>query len=240
MKLYYKLTLINAISRILIVVAFLIFVPDLIYKAAVQHTDYRLGKMKTEMFHIMNKIGIDQFIQGESDSSTYADYTIFKEKYVSIEPVKETVPDTIITGRRDIEGDTVEARILKHTFHYNNTTYLLEIGESLKYIEDLNLILSKVALYILIVVILLTVFVDLSITQRLLRPMHKIEAKLKEVQTPEKFDYTPVKTSTADFKYLDHTIREMMRKIRNAFNIEKEFIANVSHELLTPGSKQET
>jgi len=239
MKLYYKLTLINAISRIMIVAAFLVFVPDLIYKAAIQHTDDLLAKRKSEFIHIMNKMGINQFIREESDS-TYADYTIFKEKYVSIEPTKKAIHDTIVTGRRDIEGDTVEARILKHSFKYNNTDYLLEIGESLQYVDDLKLILSKVALYILLGVIFLTVFMDLSITKYLLRPLQKIEAKLKGIRTPEKFDYTAIKTNTTDFHYLDRSIRNMMRKIRNTFYIEKEFIANVSHELLTPVSILQT
>ncbi len=239
MKLYYKLTLINAISRVTIVAAFLIFVPDLIYKAAIQHTDDLLAKRKVEFIHIMDKMGVNQFIREESDS-TYADYTIFKEKYVSIEPAKKIINDTIVTGRRDIEGDTVEARILKHLFKYNNTSYLLEIGESLQYVDDLKAVLSKVALYILLGVIFLTVFVDLSVMQYLLRPLQKIEAKLKGIRTPEKFDYTLVKTNTTDFRYLDRTIRNMMRKIRNTFYIEKEFIANVSHELLTPVSILQT
>jgi two-component system sensor histidine kinase ArlS len=70
--------------------------------------------------------------------------------------------------------------------------------------------------------------------------LQKIEAKLKGIRTPEKFDYTLVKTNTTDFRYLDRTIRNMMRKIRNTFYIEKEFIANVSHELLTPVSILQT
>jgi signal transduction histidine kinase len=46
--------------------------------------------------------------------------------------------------------------------------------------------------------------------------------------------FHPVKTSTSEFKYLDDSINELMRKTRDAFLIEKEFIANVAHELLTP------
>lgn len=239
MKLYYKLTLINALTRVMIVAAFLIFVPDLIYQAAIQHTDDLLGKRKTEFIHIMNKMGINNFIEEQSDS-TYADYTIFKVQYVSIEPFGEAISDTIVTGRRLIEGDTVEARILKHSFKYKNKNYLMEIGESLQYVDDLKVILTKVALYILLGVIFLTVFVDLSVMQYLLRPLKKIEAKLKGIKTPEKFDYSPIKTNTTDFSYLDFTIRNMMQQIRDTFYIEKEFIANVSHELLTPISILQT
>lgn len=239
MKLYYKLTLINALTRLAIVAAFLLFVPPLIYTTAIQHTDDLLAKRESEFIHIMNKMGINKFIQEQSDS-TYADYTIFKVQYVSIEPIRQPISDTIITGRREIEGDTVEARILKHSFKYKKTNYLLEIGESLQYVNDLKSILSKVALFILLGVILLTVFVDFSVMQYLLRPLKKIEAKLRGIKTPEKFDYSLVHTNTTDFRYLDRTIRNMMRKIRSTFYIEKEFIANVSHELLTPVSILQT
>ncbi|HSY76259.1 MAG TPA: HAMP domain-containing sensor histidine kinase [Bacteroidia bacterium] len=239
MKLYYKLTFINAFTRILIIAAFLVFVPSLIYKAAILHTDSNLEKKKTQLFHIIDKKGMGEFMQEESDS-TYADYTIFKERYVSIERVEDTEQDTIITSPRDIEGEVLEYRILKHYFQYNKTKYLLELGESIQYVKDLNQILREVALYLLIVLIAVMVILDLSITQYLLRPLHKIENKLIATRHPEKFDYRRVVTTTTDFRYLDNTISDMMRKIQNAFHIEKEFIANVSHELLTPISILQT
>ncbi len=239
MKLYYKLTFINAFSRILIIAAFLVFVPSLIYKAAILHTDSNLEKKKTQLFHIIEKKGMGEFMQEESDS-TYADYTIFKERYVSIERVEETEGDTIITSPRDIEGEVLEYRILKHYFQYKQTKYLLELGESIQYVKDLNQILREVALYLLLVLITVTILLDLGVTQYLLRPLQKIETKLIATRHPEKFDFRRVSTTTTDFRYLDNTISEMMRKIQNAFHIEKEFIANVSHELLTPISILQT
>ena len=239
MKLYYKVTFINAFTRILIIVAFLVFVPGPIYKAAILHTDTNLEKKKTQLFHIIEKKGMGEFMQEESDS-TYADYTIFKERYVSIERVEETGLDTTITSPRDIEGEVLEYRILKHYFQYNNTKYLLELGESIQYVKDLNQILREVALYLLIVLVTLTVVIDLSVIQYLLRPLQKIEDKLIATRHPEKFNFKRVRTTTTDFRYLDNTISDMMHKIQNAFHIEKEFIANVSHELLTPISILQT
>ena len=43
-------------------------------------------------------------------------------------------------------------------------------------------------------------------------------------------------TSTTEFKQLDQAIDEMMIKIQETFRVEREFITNVSHELLTPTS----
>jgi signal transduction histidine kinase len=239
MKLYYKVTFINAFTRILIVVAFLVFVPGFIYKAAILHTDTNLEKKKIQLLHIIEKKGMGEFMEEESDS-TYADYTIFKERYVSIERVEQLEQDTTVTSPRDIEGEVFEYRILKHYFQYNQTKYLVELGESIQYVKDLNQILREIALYLLIVLVTLTVVIDLGVIQYLLRPLQKIENKLIATRHPEKFNFNRVVTTTTDFRYLDNTISEMMRKIQNAFHIEKEFIANVSHELLTPISILQT
>ena len=245
MKLIYKLTLINAFTRILIVAAFLEFVPDLIYKAAVTQVETNLEKKEAKILRLIKDNGMGQFIE-ESDStysdSSFADYTIFKENYMSIEKIADTNKerDTTITSPRDIEDEVLEYRIRKHYFTYNYTNYLLEIGESIQYVRDLRVILLRVALYILIAIITLTVLIDLSISQYLLRPLRKIEAKLVGTKHPEKFDFKRIRTTTADFRYLDNTISKMMLQIQDAFHIEKEFIANVSHELLTPISILQT
>ncbi|HTA84557.1 MAG TPA: HAMP domain-containing sensor histidine kinase [Bacteroidia bacterium] len=238
MKLYYKVTLINALTRILIVAGFLVFTPGLIYKTAVSHTDARLGKMQAQILHIVNTKGIGEFLQEED--STFADYTVLKEKFISIEKVDSTEKDTIVNSERNIEEEILEFRILKHCFQYDHVNYSLEIGESIQYVKDLNSILREVALYLLIVLVTLTVVIDLGVIQFLLRPLQKIENKLIATKHPEKFNFNRVKTTTTDFRYLDNTISEMMQKIRNAFHIEKEFIANVSHELLTPISILQT
>src|SRR6201999_1612830 len=69
----------------------------------------------------------------------------------------------------------------------------------------------------------------------LLRPFYQIiDRKLVKVNDPMNFDYEKVTTTTHDFKMLDDSISELMLKITNLFTLEKQFIANVSHELLTP------
>lgn len=240
MKLYYKVTLINVLTRIMLISAFLVFVPGFIYHTAVSDIDLTLQQKEGTIFHIMDKKGMGQFMEVQSDS-TFADYTIFKENFVSIERVKDTAQDTIVTSPRDIENEVVECRVLKHYFKYGTYTYLLEIGESIQYIKDLNQVLRQVALYLLLAFSVITVIIDLLATQYLLRPLQRIEAKLLRTRHPERFDFNKkLKTTTTDFRYLDSTINDMMRKIRNAFNIEKEFIANVSHELLTPISILQT
>lgn len=57
---------------------------------------------------------------------------------------------------------------------------------------------------------------------------------------PFKEKLTPVKTSTSDFKFLDRSLISLMEKIHEAFDKEREFTSNASHELMTPISILQT
>jgi len=81
----------------------------------------------------------------------------------------------------------------------------------------------------------ISIFFDLLFARLLLRPFNKIvNEKLRDVQHPSTFDPLPVKTTTTEFSHLDKSINEMMVKIRETFETERQFIMNVSHEILTP------
>ena len=81
--------------------------------------------------------------------------------------------------------------------------------------------------WILLAVILISIFLDLGFARILLLPFNRIvNKKLKDVQHPSTFDATPVKTSTYEFAQLDRSINEMMLKIKETFQIEREFITN--------------
>ena len=85
--------------------------------------------------------------------------------------------------------------------------------------------------------VLLTIASDIYFTKYLLSPLNIIvRTKLQNLRSPADFKFPRVKTSTSDFKHLDNSIHEMMERIEQAFQQEREFIANASHELLTPVS----
>src|SRR5581483_6734116 len=100
MKLYYKLALLNSFTRIVIVAGFLIFLPDYIYNVSISHIDARLERKETKVLHIIKKKGMGEFMTAATDStegdSTWSDYTLFKENFVSIEPATQELADTII------------------------------------------------------------------------------------------------------------------------------------------------
>lgn len=223
----------------IIILAIGLFLPRVIEKIVYNHIDKRLEARLAKMMRMIQIGGLDE-IALDQDCS-FESYNVFKEEYVAISPLaifpKNFGVYTLVNTERIIEKEIVKHRVLSQAFIYDNQLYTIEIGEGLSTMDQLTLTIRKFSFQITLAVILLFVFLDFGFVQILLRPFHKIvTGKLKEIKHPEKFDSRPIYTSTTEFIQLDNAIDEMMSKISETFRIEREFITNVSHELLTPTS----
>lgn len=233
MKLITKLTLYNTISKTVIVILFILLLPGLIKDVAFKYTNYSLGEQKKKVLDIIDKNGIDYYFQGDS---SYGSYTMLKEEYIALEPVSGISPsDTIETTLRIVDKDTLTYRVLSHVFEYGHRKYVLEIGKTIAAINQYNSPLQRVALYVLAALIALTLLFDLLFTRFLIRPLgFIIRSKLINRKFPLKDNLVPVQTTTTDFRYLDDSLIDIMNRIRFAFDKEREFTTNASHELMTP------
>lgn len=237
MKLQSKLALFNTVSKAVIVLLFVLVMPHIIHEIAILNTDQQLKEKKKKVLELINSEGISAFIE-EGSESGYGSYNLLKEEFISLELFDQGQEiNGIENSKRQVEGEIVNYRVLSYTFNQNGQPYLLEIGRSLSTISEIALSLRKFALYTLLAVILVTTLFDIAFTKYLLKPLNIIiDRKLKKIQDPGSFKFKRIETSTSDFKYLDESIHEMMDRIEDAFLKEREFIANVSHELLTPVS----
>ncbi|PWG79250.1 sensor histidine kinase [Pararcticibacter amylolyticus] len=233
MKLSVKLTLFITGSKLVIVLIFITALPFLVKEIASQYTNYTLKQQKSKVISIVNKKGLDYYLQGDDN---YGSYTLLKEEFIAFVPVKEKVNiDTIKDARRIIEGDTLNYRILSHTFRNNSKNYLLEIGKTTNSIERYNKPLQRFALWVLVGLVALSILIDLTFIRVLLRPLTMIiKSKLINRKFPFKKGQKRVPTSTSDFRYLDESLMMLMRQIDEAFDKEREFTSNASHELMTP------
>jgi signal transduction histidine kinase len=233
LKLLNKLTLFITLSKLLIVVLFVSLLPKLVNYVSFRYSNIYLEQQKQKVLDVIRKNGLDYYLQGDS---AYASYTMLKEEYISLVPeYSRDSRDTIETSRRIIEGDTLNYRILTHEINYGNKKYILEIGRTVAAIGEYNNLLQRFTLYILIGLIALSIVLDLSYTNVLLKPLSRIiRTKLLNKKFPFREPVGPVKTTTSDFRLLDQSLIDLMEKVHEAFEKEREFTSNVSHELLTP------
>jgi signal transduction histidine kinase len=237
LKLQLKLILYNAISKVIIISAIGALLPVLIQTVVYNHIDKRLTARLDKTMLMVSRGGLDE-IALDQDCS-FDSYNIFKEEFVSISPLPTLPQDFgkahVENTERIIENEIIHHRVLTQAFIYDNQLYEIEIGEGLSAVDQLNLTIRKFSLWMMIGVILFSIFLDLAFARLLLRPFNKmVNQKLRNIDHPATFDPTPVKTSTFEFAYLDKTLNEMMAKIKETFEMEREFIMNVSHEILTP------
>ncbi|SDH97340.1 sensor histidine kinase [Mucilaginibacter sp. P25] len=236
MKLQVKLALYNTLTKLAIILFTGLLILLSIEKISYDHVELRLEDDEKEILKNLSSKEINGYL---STQRTYKDYNILKEEFIIIKPVKfePTVTEDakFTTEIRTNESVTQTYRILTHQFNFNNHTYLLEIGVAVTSVEELKSIIKRFTLLTLIIALALTLVSDLVFTKFLLAPFYKIiDRKLIKVNDPMNFDYEKIQTTTQDFELLDDSISTLMKKISNLFALEKQFIANVSHELLTP------
>jgi two-component system, OmpR family, sensor histidine kinase ArlS len=234
LKLGTKLTLFNTISKLVIVVLFVLLLPELIRDINRSYTDSWLRRQQEKVLRQVHLQGIQSYIKNGEGYGSYN--ALLKEEYVSmdVDSLADDI-DTIENERRLVEGDTIEYRILSHNFKIGKQTYLLEIGKSINTINETATPLQNIALEILLGMVLLTILADQVYATYVLRPLGRIiKTKLIGHKFPRSTPYRKIHTTTTDFEYLDISIHRMIQTIESTFQKEREFISNASHELMTP------
>ena len=242
MRLEAKLALFNALSKLLLVLLGSLAIPPIVQRVAVGHTDLRLRDKKRQVLALIARDGLQAFERGER-AETYADYNIFKQEYITLTPLPAGAllpAERIFEESRQVDQQVEDFRILSFARPAGGPgqpAFRLEIGSSLETVELLTGTLRRLALWVLVAALLLTVVTDAAFAHYLLGPLRElISRKLRGIRQPSDFRFELIDTDTTDFRKLDERLNSLMRQVQSAFAKEREFMSNVSHELLTPVS----
>ncbi|GAA3961170.1 HAMP domain-containing sensor histidine kinase [Hymenobacter antarcticus] len=242
MRLEAKLALFNALSKLLLVLLGALVIPPIVQRVAVAHTDQRLRDKQRRALALIARDGLEAFERDER-AETYADYNIFKQEYITLTQLPAGTPlppERIFEEPRQVDEQVEDFRILSFArppSAVGQPAYRLEIGSSLDTVELLTATLRRLALWVLVAASLLTVVTDGAFAHYLLRPLRELVArKLRGIRQPSDFQFELIDTDTTDFRRLDERLNALMRQVQSAFAKEREFMSNVSHELLTPVS----
>ncbi|HNP33074.1 MAG TPA: HAMP domain-containing sensor histidine kinase [Flavobacterium sp.] len=238
MRIKHQLAIFNALTRLLIIVVLWFSLPILIEKVVYKHIDKTLLEKKQKFIEHLDKEEINDFINRNDSTETYSSFSTLHNEFLQLYQSKEKniKSNTIFKNEsRIIEDEQNDYRTLYYSFDYENKSYRLEIGSSLSEIQDLTFVIRLFILIVLIIVVVFTFLVDTVFVEYLLKPFYKIiNKKIRNVNAPERFDYTTIQSHSTDFRELDEVLNQMMKSIQELFSHEKQFIANVSHELLSP------
>ncbi|HEX8013779.1 MAG TPA: HAMP domain-containing sensor histidine kinase [Flavobacterium sp.] len=239
MKIKHQLAIFNALTRLLVILVLWLMLPILVENVVYRHINNGLIEKKKKFIDLLNQKEINDLIENSDDSTeTYSQFTTLHSEFLVLSrlPSKPSQKKTTFSNdNRIIEGEENEYRILQYHFTYGNQGYQLEIGSSLSEVNDLTFSVRLFIIIVLVVIVLITFLADTVYIEYLLKPFYKIiDTKIRRVNEPEAFDHTPINAKSRDFKELDFVLNQMMDRIAEVFKKEKQFISNVSHELLTP------
>lgn len=238
MKLKHKLSLFNIITKLLLILVLWFFFPLIVKKVIYNNADKNLLEKKEKFTNNLDSKEIKDFLLANDSTEIYGNFSTLHGEFTQLEvaPNQNTIIKNIFfNDLRSIEGANSEYRILQHNFTYKKVNYQLEIGSNITEINILINLFHYIIIITFLMVAIFTFFIDNYVISYLLKPFYKIvETKIKLINEPEKFSHNPVKTSSSEFKDLDNALNQMMQRIKELFLNEKQFISNVSHELLTP------
>lgn len=237
MKFKHQLSIFNALTRLLVILVLWFLLPVLVEKVVYKHINKSLIEKKENFITHLDNEEISDYLVNNDSSDTYSSYSTLHSEFLQLSRLQHAASGKTIflSEPRVIEQEQNDYRILQYEFAYDGAPYLLEIGSNLSEIKELTFTIRLFILIVLVVILIVTFLMDTFYIEYLLKPFYKIiDTKIRLADQPERFNHTKIESTSADFQELDLVLNQMMDRIGESFKKEKQFIANVSHELLTP------
>lgn len=173
-----------------------------------------LNKKKfDESFFTLQQISKQRALSAKDE---YTDTTIFMQDADDKIPEREPV------------------RMLTTSFELNGDYYELRVANSIVEEDDLIDELFWDVVWLYIVLIASIILINNSVLKKLWNPFYNYLNELKHYQLGNSYKLPTVHSNTKEFIDLQQAVNTLLQHSIQAFEQQKEFIGNASHELQTP------
>ncbi len=132
-------------------------------------------------------------------------------------------------------GDSVRVRLMVSPLFLNNQTFLLEVAESLKFVDTTMSQVKWVVLAGIFISLVLSGLLGNLIVYQALSPVENITRTAREIEaSSDMHRRVNYKGPSDEIGRLAATFDQMIGHLSQAFELQKQFVADASHELRTP------
>lgn len=144
--------------------------------------------------------------------------------------------DTLYTVESydSLHGGIIPFRTYVSGILIQNKPYLLKIQESMVSSRDLVSAIVAIQAGLLAFLFLGLVLINRKLSRTIWHPFYKILERLKLYQLDKDASIELPNSTTAEFRDLSSAITQLISNNRNAYESQKEFTENASHEIQTP------
>tara|TARA_R110000796_G_scaffold252631_3_gene389364 strand:- start:25671 stop:27041 length:1371 start_codon:yes stop_codon:yes gene_type:complete len=116
----------------------------------------------------------------------------------------------------------------------NSQTYISIVSAQNYYNTHHNAFLKNLLLISILITILLIIGTGLWFSKMVLQPLNKITLRVKNISSENMHLRLPITENNDELSGLAKTFNDMLNRLETAFETQKNFISNASHELNTP------
>ena len=148
------------------------------------------------------------------------------------------ISNSAVTGMENLESYVIQ--IDPQAYKDNDTPITFNVDPQMLFtdfsqqIQETKLLFRLRSLAVTIVIILLSSLCTYFLSRRVLHPLHKLNEEISQIQAQNLSEKLPVPDTKDEIAQLTMSFNEMLTRLDNAFNTQKQFSASAAHELRTP------
>lgn len=115
-----------------------------------------------------------------------------------------------------------------------NQLYLVIVSAENYYVGHHQIFLRNILVGSLVIIALLIIFLSIYFSKQIFVPIQKISDKVRAISTESMHQRLDAEKNNNEISELANTFNDLLNRLETAFETQKNFISNASHELGTP------